>query len=68
MTAATEQDDQLLTVGEVSEMTTLAPGTLYNWRALGKGPRAIRFGSRIVYRRSAVLAWIAEQEQGGESA
>jgi prophage regulatory protein len=62
---------RLLTVGEISAMTTLADSTLYVWASKGRGPRSFKLGGRRVYREDEVLAWIAEQEQatsrGGES-
>jgi predicted DNA-binding transcriptional regulator AlpA len=53
--------DVLVTVAEVSAMTGEAPGTLFNLRTSGEGPRTIRFGGSIVYRRSEVLAWMQQR-------
>lgn len=35
--------------------------TIYNWRWAGKGPRAIRVGRHLRYRRSDVEAWLEQQ-------
>ena len=37
--------------------------TLAKWRHFGVGPQFLRIGSRIAYRRSALDAWLSEQER-----
>ncbi len=56
--------DALLTVPQVSEMTTVPAQTLryWRWRDRGEGPPAFRLGRRVVYRRQAVEEWVAAQE------
>lgn len=57
-------DDQLLTVADVEELYRIPRGTQRQWRhhRIQLGALSFRVGSRIVYRRSEVQAWIAEQE------
>lgn len=55
-------DDDLLTIEQVAELLGLAKRTLINWRSAGRGPTAFRLGRALRYRRSAVDAWVAEQE------
>jgi predicted DNA-binding transcriptional regulator AlpA len=55
-------DDEFLTVPEVSALTRIPVGTLYNYRSAGIGPPSFRRGNKLLYRRSSVLAWMAEQE------
>jgi len=55
---------EYLSTKEVSEMTGISEGTLRFWRHKGdRGPASFALGGkRIVYRRSEVERWIAEQE------
>ena len=32
------------------------------WASIGEGPASFKLGRRRVWRKSAVLAWLAEQE------
>lgn len=57
----TDEPDQLLTIDEVSELTRIPVNSLRSMRQRGAGPEAARLGKRLVYRRSAVLAWIDER-------
>ncbi|MGI5222462.1 helix-turn-helix transcriptional regulator [Nocardia sp. CA-290969] len=53
----------LLTTPQVEREFGIPQGTLRYWRHLGIGPTSFRLGrKRIVYRRSEVDRWIAEQE------
>ena len=54
--------DTILTVTQVSDETGVPVGTLRYWRHAGTGPESFKLGRRVVYRRSAVEAWIATQE------
>ena len=49
---------ELMTVPDVKEHTHLSQATLARWRAEGIGPRFIRIGRSVRYRRDDVLAWI----------
>lgn len=51
-----------MTTEQVSELTGVHQGTLRYWRHADKGPASFRLGSRVIYRRTAVMAWIAVQE------
>jgi hypothetical protein len=55
--------DDLLIPEEVGPMIRRPLGTLRQWRHRGVGPRSFRLAGKVVYRRSDVEAWIAEQEQ-----
>ena len=37
--------------------------TLRYWASINEGPPSFKLGRRRVWRRAAVLAWIAQQEQ-----
>ncbi len=48
---------------QVSEFYGVPVGTLYQWRQKGTGPKAVRIGKHLRYRRSDVLAWPAEDDK-----
>jgi predicted DNA-binding transcriptional regulator AlpA len=53
---------------EVSEITRIPLPTLRFYRHAGKGPRSFKLGSRVVYKRADVLAWIEQQYNAERSA
>lgn len=60
MTAA---QDELLRPADVQAEYGISVGTLKSWRRRGYGPAWFPLGERrVVYRRSAVIAWVAQQE------
>ncbi|MBU8824404.1 helix-turn-helix transcriptional regulator [Mycolicibacterium goodii] len=66
--------DDLLTTKQVCEQyPVFQPGTMRYWRHNNQGPTSFTLGSRgrVVYRRSEIERWIAEQEKatkrGGNS-
>lgn len=65
--------DDLLTTKQACEQYPFNPGTLRFWRSTNQGPASFSLGprGRIVYRRSEIERWLAEQEQatrrGGDS-
>ncbi len=46
---------------EVAEMIRTPEATLYQWRHRGEGPPAVKVGKRLLYERSAVVAWVEGQ-------
>jgi hypothetical protein len=62
----------ILSARKVSELIGVPLGTLRYWRHAGIGPASFTLGRRVVYRRSEVERWIAEQERttrrGGDGA
>jgi predicted DNA-binding transcriptional regulator AlpA len=55
------EDDRLLIIDEVAELTRLPVATLRFKRHEGSGPRSFRMGRRVFYWLSDVLAWIEQQ-------
>lgn len=58
--------DDLLTTKQVcEEYPAFNPGTMRYWRHNNEGPASFSLGrgGRVVYRRSEIERWIAEQEQ-----
>jgi predicted DNA-binding transcriptional regulator AlpA len=58
--------DEILRTKDVENLTGIPENTLRWYRATRQGPPSFKLGARrVVYRKSAVLRWIAEQEQAG---
>ena len=45
---------------EAAKRLNVAPGTLQNWRCLGKGPIATRLGRAVRYREEDLEHFIAQ--------
>lgn len=62
--------DYMLT-NEVAKERRIPVETLRYWRANDEGPRSFKIGRRVVYRRSEIDAWFAQQEaatsRGGDA-
>jgi predicted DNA-binding transcriptional regulator AlpA len=50
--------EKLLTLPEVSERLRVPVKTLRYWKREGRGPKAVRLGTRLVYRESEVDNYI----------
>ena len=48
----------LLTTEEAARYLTLSPRTLERYRVTGEGPRFLKIGRRVVYRRCDLDAWL----------
>ncbi len=55
------EDDQLLTMEEVSDVVRVPIATLRYWRHLGMGPHGFRVGRNVRYWRLDVLEWLRQQ-------
>jgi predicted DNA-binding transcriptional regulator AlpA len=53
---------------ELSEFIGVAVKTLANWRSQAIGPKYVKPGGRVRYRRSDVEKWLASREYGSEAA
>jgi excisionase family DNA binding protein len=58
LTVATAGYDPLLTIEEVSQWLGIPRGTLYQWRSRKQGPRAIKVGGALRYRRAEVETYL----------
>jgi predicted site-specific integrase-resolvase len=57
-------DDEWMTPAQVRELLQVSRRTLQRWRDEGTGPEYIRPSTRVIrYRRSAIEAWLREQER-----
>jgi predicted DNA-binding transcriptional regulator AlpA len=60
---AENHDDDLLLLPEIAELTRLSESSLRWLRHRGEGPSGFKMGRRLVFRRTAVEAWISERER-----
>lgn len=63
---AARTPEPLLTVEDVAEWLGKPVGTLYQWRATNRGPRGIKVGGHVRYRRSDVEAWLEDHTAAEE--
>lgn len=54
--------EKLLTAEEAAAACRVPPATLAQWRRKRKGPPWFKPGKWVVYRESAVEAWMKQQE------
>jgi Helix-turn-helix domain len=52
-------DEPLLSDKEAAAILCVAARTPSQWRLRGKGPRYVKYGKRVFYRRSDILEFIA---------
>lgn len=58
MAGSDDVPDPFMTVRQVSVYLNISPNTLNYWRRTGRGPRGVRMGKVLRFRRSAVEEWI----------
>jgi len=54
-------DDELLDTERVAKVCGLSEVTLRKWRITGEGPRFVRLGRAVRYRRADLDAYLAER-------
>ena len=54
-------EKDLLGLEAVSQEYGFAVATLYGWRHRGIGPRSVRLGRRVYYRRADIERWITDE-------
>ena len=54
--------DEAIDTQGVSQLTGIPVCTLTTWRCRGGGPRFLKFGKAVRYRRRAVFDWMTESE------
>ena len=52
-----------LNLPKAAEYLGVSPNTLYVWRHRRQGPPSFRMGRRVMYRITALDAWVQAQEQ-----
>jgi len=53
--------ESLMTTEQLAEFLQVPLTTLYQWRHKGTGPRGIKVGKHVRYRRADVEAWLETQ-------
>lgn len=64
MIAVDRPFEKLLTTKEVAAWLDTPVSTLWGWRSKGQGPRAMKLGRELRYKREDVEAWLEEQSRG----
>lgn len=54
------QGHEILTPKEAAEYLRLSPETLRQWRHLGEGPKYLKPGRSVKYRKCDIMAWLDE--------
>ncbi len=52
---------EFMTGAELASMLRTPEETLRFWRHVGKGPKSLKLGRRVVYRTADVEEWIDDQ-------
>jgi prophage regulatory protein len=55
-------DSELVGALDLERLTGTRASTWRYWASIGTGPVSFKLGRRRVWRKSAVVAWLAEQE------
>ncbi len=63
----TSDPEALLTETQTADLLNISIRTLQAWRVRGGGPRFVRAGRAIRYRRRDLLAWIEQHTAGSTS-
>ena len=53
--------DPMLTPQELAAFLAVPVATVYRWNSEGTGPRRVRVGKHVRFRRADVDAWIEQQ-------
>lgn len=65
-------ESEIILLPDLAREKNVPEDTLRYWRMRGVGPVSFKIGRRVMYRRSEVDAWFAEQEaatrRGGSAA
>jgi hypothetical protein len=67
MPSQSPDDLVLMPPEEAAKLLNSFPKTLERWRYEGNGPRYVKVGHRVYYRREAINDWILKQERASTS-
>ncbi|HTB13997.1 MAG TPA: helix-turn-helix domain-containing protein [Bryobacteraceae bacterium] len=65
MTTINNVPEALLKERDLQRITGVSLATIRRWRLLRQGPRFLKLGSAVRYRREDVDAWLASRPTGG---
>lgn len=58
----------LLSPEDLADYLAVPVKSIYNWRTTGKGPRGIKVGRLVRYRKADVDSWLERNADQGASA
>lgn len=56
-----EELPDIATIDQVADFLQISKPTLARWRASGDGPRFVRFGRTVRYKKNDLFAWVEAQ-------
>ena len=59
------QNEEYLQARDCEQLTGTPAATWRYWAHVGSGPASFKIGRRRVWKKSTLLAWLAEQESVG---
>lgn len=59
LTKSPEREPLAVSEAQAAQLIGVSARTLFNWRANGTGPRAIRVGGRILYAVDEIRRWLS---------
>ncbi len=66
---ATQQSvEPLLNERDIAGITGMSLASVRRWRLLRQGPKYLKIGSAVRYKREDVAAWLESRPAGGEPA
>jgi predicted DNA-binding transcriptional regulator AlpA len=65
METANNTLNALLNEHDVARITGLSVATVRRWRLLRQGPRYLKLGALVRYRREDLAGWLASRPTGG---
>lgn len=54
-------DERLVSPGELAAYLAVPVQTVYGWRSKGVGPRGLRVGKHVRYRKSDIERWLTSR-------
>lgn len=54
---------EYLTAQDLEDMTSTPKSTWRYWASVGQGPASFKLGRRRLWKRTAVMKWLAQQEK-----
>ena len=66
MAGPNDYPETLLNEHDVARITGLSVASVRRWRLLREGPRFLKLGSAVRYRREDITRWLASRPTGGE--
>lgn len=54
-------DERLVSPGELAAYLAVPVQTVYGWRSKGVGPRGLRVGKHVGYRKADIEQWLASR-------